>query len=325
MSNFAITASSSVKLAPDGPTTVSVTVQNTGDARVKAAAEIVPLEDTPIEWLRLQGPTEHEFEAGEVHPFTVEVNPDLRSSSGRYPFRIDVFDVSDKEENFAEGPVIGALWEEVEEEKKRKPWLWLIAAAVLVLIAGATYILWPSGSVIMEDLRTLAQNEAVAKLNEAGLKHEIVPHVTQQGNRPGVGTVIEHDPKKGEKASKGSTVTLKVEVAASQVPKMRGWTVDKAFNTLTGRGLGISSRKEVAISRTHVGRIVGSKPKASSWVQKGGDVTLVIGIRFRGQLIEAAVLSAQPAELVISPRINQWFNNGIKPRMVAEPDPENER
>lgn len=127
-----------------------------------------------------------------------------------------------------------------------------------------------AGRQSVPDVTGLQEQEAVQRLQDAGLKTQVrrVPSSRSKG------TVISQSPGAGVVATSGATVTLTVSngVQPVAVPSVVGQQQGAAVNTLTG--LGLKTDLNNVPSAKPAGTVVAQKPAAGKEVAKGSTVSL---------------------------------------------------
>jgi eukaryotic-like serine/threonine-protein kinase len=161
-----------------------------------------------------------------------------------------------------------------EQREGGRWWLWLLA--VLVAAAGLAAVLFFTGRAQQVTVPTVVgadQANAEAKLRQEGFSTDTVEKTSQQP----AGRVIGQDPTGGEKADKGSTVTLTVSSGPEQVavPPVVGLTLQSAQGRLQKAGLE-STQREESSTTVEKGRVISASPSEGQKVDKGSTVNLVV-------------------------------------------------
>jgi beta-lactam-binding protein with PASTA domain/predicted Ser/Thr protein kinase len=161
-------------------------------------------------------------------------------------------------------------------EEHRGWWPWLLAALVVLLVAGAAgaaYLLTRPKQVTVPPVTKLQLNVARDILQNAGFQVAVINVTSQQP----AGIVIGEDPSGGTKADKNSTVSLSVSQGPSNVniPSVIGRSQAGAEATLRRNHLKfrIVRRSSSAFA---VGVATGTDPSAGQSVTPGTQVTLFI-------------------------------------------------
>src|SRR5919197_614661 len=145
-----------------------------------------------------------------------------------------------------------------EQREGGRWWLWLLA--VLVAAAGLAAVLFFTNKAQQVTVPTVVgadQANAEAKLRQEGFSTDTVEKTSQQP----AGRVIGQDPTGGEKADKGSTVTLTVSSGPEQVavPQVVGLTLKSAQGRLQKAGLESTQREENSTDVAK-GRVISASP-----------------------------------------------------------------
>ena len=122
------------------------------------------------------------------------------------------------------------------------------------------------------DLKGLSQNEAIAKLQEAGLTVESVnseDSATQDADH-----VTRTDPKAGSEVEKKSAVTIYISSGNVKVPNVAGKTQAAAKSILNNRGFRVRFQTEPA--EADPGTVSRTDPEAGQVAQRGSTVTVFI-------------------------------------------------
>ncbi len=124
------------------------------------------------------------------------------------------------------------------------------------------------------DVANLKQSDATRILQDAGFKTSVV---NQESDTVNEGLVISTIPNAGTKASKGSTVTVRVSSGKSvTVPSVVGMEKADATSQIEGLGLNVTSQP-VPAPPGDAGKVVNQDPGSGSTVKKGSTVTIYVG------------------------------------------------
>jgi beta-lactam-binding protein with PASTA domain len=129
------------------------------------------------------------------------------------------------------------------------------------------------GSAKVPGTAGLAQDEAVAKLEEAGFKTQVVQANSEQVE---AGLAIHTVPSGGTTATRGSTVVLTVSKGAklAKVPVLVGTQRSVAAQQIRGNGLVPSVEEEE--SPKPAGEVIRQSPSAGSALPRGSGVAIVV-------------------------------------------------
>ena len=128
----------------------------------------------------------------------------------------------------------------------------------------------------MPNLRGLKQADAVAKLQQMGLR---LGSAYETFSDEDSGTVISQDPRSGTRITKGQSVDITVskgqKVKKVTVPNVKGVPSDRAHTMLEGSGLKVGGSTEEASTQA-AGTVVSQSPAAGTEVDSGTAVQLVL-------------------------------------------------
>lgn len=176
-------------------------------------------------------------------------------------------------------------FDQVEVEEPRRPWPWLLAAAllfVIVAVASVGYLASQSGepeaaeaepsvaTLAVPRLVGLSEDEARDKLEESGLKAEIERSFSATYPE---GQVTAQAPTAGAQLKRGATVTLTVSRGRemTDVPDVVGLSSEEAVQALEANGL--KARLFEVPSDEPEGTVVAQSPKDGQ-LAKGATVRL---------------------------------------------------
>ena len=138
---------------------------------------------------------------------------------------------------------------------------------------GLTVSAGPGSAKVPGGLSGMSEQEAVAKLEEAGFEAR-----TESVNSDQVeaGLVIRSDPAGGSTATRGSTVVLTVSKGQklAKVPVLVGTQRSVAVQQIRGRGLSPSVEEEE--SAKPAGEVISQSPSAGSELPRGSAVSIVV-------------------------------------------------
>ena len=167
--------------------------------------------------------------------------------------------------------------QELVEDPDRRSWPWILAVALVVLVAAGALIFAltrPGKRVEVPNVTGIQLKAAVASLQNRGFK--VNPQRVQDDKAPR-DRVLRQDPQPGQRAKEGSTVTLIVSAGAGTgtVPDVSGKPRDEAKALLKARGFRVSFDEE-ASDTVPAGNAVRSVPDAGTSAERGSRVTVFI-------------------------------------------------
>ena len=173
-------------------------------------------------------------------------------------------------------PPLEELYE--EEVAGRRWWLWLLALILLAALALGAYLLYDTnrgpGQATVPNVVGADQAAALTALQRRGFQTRSVSRTSSDQAK---GTVISTDPRAGEKADKGSVVTVVVSggPGTAQIPTVGGLSRSQARARL--RDAGFLIQEDRATSDTvPSGDAIRTRPKSGTTLEKGQTVTLVL-------------------------------------------------
>lgn len=152
---------------------------------------------------------------------------------------------------------------------------------LLLLIGGVAYVLsrgtdgtdgTSDGGVAVPDLVGASSVEEAQKT--AGGDFEVAEGDGVESREP-IGAVVEQDPKSGDHAGKGSTISVNVSKGVS-VPDVEGNGRDEAVQTLEEKGLKVNEKTEES-SADDEGKVTGQDPGGGETVEAGSSVEITVG------------------------------------------------
>jgi eukaryotic-like serine/threonine-protein kinase len=156
----------------------------------------------------------------------------------------------------------------------RRRWRWVILGVLAVaLVALAVWALTRPGHTTVPSVIGQDVDSATATLEDAGF--DVDTDEFQRREPPG--TVIEQDPRAGEQAEDGSTVTLSVSTGpgTATVPDVAGRTARKATRKLDAAGFRVEPEERFS-DDVKAGRAIGTQPDAGTRLEQAQPVTLLI-------------------------------------------------
>jgi serine/threonine-protein kinase len=125
-----------------------------------------------------------------------------------------------------------------------------------------------------------SQDSAKAALQAAGFQVT----TTNQPSTEKAGNVIDQNPKGGNDAPSGSTVTLVIATAqtttnpqTATVPSVKGLPASDAKNALQGAGFTVNATTKNVTNQSKDGTVLSQSPGPNSTADKGSAVTIVVG------------------------------------------------
>jgi eukaryotic-like serine/threonine-protein kinase len=230
---------------------------------------------------------------------------------------------------YADQSVNGAgAVDERDRRDRRNPWLpWLIGLLVLLLVAGAAaaaYFISRPKQVVVPSVTGLQLPVARTILERAAFT---VTSININSPKP-VNIVVSEAPAAGQKADKGSNVTLEVSqgLGNTTIPSVVGLSEHAAKKQLTKAHLVVHTQPQPS-QLVNTGDAIGTDPRSGQTVASGTDVTLFISSGKPTKQVPNVVGQAQPtasAELtaagfnVVS---TQQVSNTIQPGNVISQQP----
>jgi serine/threonine-protein kinase len=159
-------------------------------------------------------------------------------------------------------------------EGGRRRWRWVILGVLaLALVALAVWALTRPGHTTVPSVIGQDVDSATATLEDAGF--DVDTDEFQRREPPG--TVIEQDPRAGEEAEDGSTVTLSVSTGpgTARIPEVAGRTVRQATRKLDAAGFRVEPEERFS-GDVKAGRAIGTQPDAGTRLERDKPVTLLI-------------------------------------------------
>jgi beta-lactam-binding protein with PASTA domain/predicted Ser/Thr protein kinase len=159
---------------------------------------------------------------------------------------------------------------------------------------GLTVSAGPGSAEVPGGLSGLSQEDATAKLKEAGFEAQVEK---VNSDRVETGLVISSDPSGGKTATRGSTVVLTVSKGQklATVPVLVGTQRSVAVQQIRGRGLTPSVEEEE--SAKPAGEVIRQAPSAGSELPRGSTVSIVVSKGVRKAKVPN-VIGAERAEAV---------------------------
>jgi serine/threonine-protein kinase len=159
-----------------------------------------------------------------------------------------------------------------DEGRRRGWWRWaIVAVLVAALVAVGVWALTRPGQVVVPSVIGQSEETAVQALEGAGFEVEVVQ--TQGTGDPG--KVSEQDPRAGEEAAEGSTVTITVVIGpgVAKIPSVEGLPEREAVRKLDKAGFRVKSVARFS-DEVAAGRAIGTDPAEGSELARESTVTL---------------------------------------------------
>ncbi|HEX6117452.1 MAG TPA: PASTA domain-containing protein [Solirubrobacterales bacterium] len=163
------------------------------------------------------------------------------------------------------------------EERRRRRRRWILIGLLAAILAGLLAILlinrFGTEQVSVPAVTGEDVEKAADELEAAGFEVD----VDEFANAARRGTVLEQDPRAGERADEGSTVTLSVSAGPGKgvVPDVVDQPEGEAIAELEDRGFRVRSERETS-SDTDEGDVIRTTPSAGLRAKRGSTVTIFI-------------------------------------------------
>jgi serine/threonine-protein kinase len=203
----------------------------------------------------------------------------------------------------------------------------LIALAVLLLLVVGgllAFLLTRPDTVLVPTVLGKDQVEARTILEDAGF--EVA--VKSEPNDAPKGTVLEQDPRAGERADEGSTVTISVSggLGTVVVPPVTGDRASEARKALKDAGFRVKVRERPS-SVVRAGLAIETQPPAGTELERGRTVTLLVSSGAR--LVDVPPLIGEQQDLAESqlrsagliPDVEQRDSDAPEGEVIAQDPP----
>jgi len=162
----------------------------------------------------------------------------------------------------------------VEEARRSRWWLWLLAALALIALAIGAYLLLAPEKKTVPDVVGNRSAVASQRLQNAGFEVNIE---TVQSDEVPSDRVATQRPQPGEEAEEGSTVTIIVSSGPGMatVPGVAGQKQADAEKAMKDAGFKTDVRKETS-DTVKKGRVISTQPGENTQLEKGRTVVLVV-------------------------------------------------
>lgn len=159
-----------------------------------------------------------------------------------------------------------------------------VLGAILLIVGGAFAVdyMWDRitsesrQSVVLPDVAGLTRTEAVAQLEELGLRVEVTEEPSPDVPRE---TVLRTNPSAGSTLQQNTAVTVTVSSGRelTDVPSLQGMTLDEATEALDEAGLILATEvKQEASDTVEEGSVTTQDPAAGSQISMGSAVTVTV-------------------------------------------------
>jgi beta-lactam-binding protein with PASTA domain/predicted Ser/Thr protein kinase len=161
---------------------------------------------------------------------------------------------------------------EEEERSSRRWWLWLLILLALAAIAFGLYTLLTPEQVKVPNVVGRQAATAAQILQDDGFE---VQQTNIESDDTPRGEVAGQNPRAGQLADEGSTVTINVSAGPGQVPvpTVAGQSREEAEAALREAGLDVTV-EEVFSDTVDKGKVVDTSPVAGTLVERGTSVTM---------------------------------------------------
>jgi eukaryotic-like serine/threonine-protein kinase len=161
-----------------------------------------------------------------------------------------------------------------EQERSRKRRRWIIATVLAALLAAlAIFALTRPDQVNVPSVLDRDVDRAELVLEDAGFEVAVEP-VANPAPRD---TVLEQDPRAGEEADEGSTVTLTVSTGPGEgeIPDVVGLPVREATLELRDAGFQVEEKRQSSDS-VDAGSVISTDPRPGESAKMGSTVTVLV-------------------------------------------------
>ena len=161
-----------------------------------------------------------------------------------------------------------------EEERRKRRRRWIIAGVLAALLAAvAIYALTRPEQVRIPSVLERDVDQAELVLEDAGFEVAVDPVPSTAGRD----TVLEQDPRAGEEAEEGSTVTLTVSTGPGQaeVPDVIGLPLREAVADLRDADFRVEEEQQ-ASDQVDKGDVISTDPRPGEEARVGSAVTVVV-------------------------------------------------
>lgn len=265
----------------------SFAVTNTAGRALAMGARVLPEAPAQEAWFKLGGSAERQLGKDDFDQFDLEVRLPADAAPGTYKFRLLVYSTTAPGEDYTEGPTVAVeipqpdapAKPEPKPDNGKFPW-WIVAVAgVLVLLIGGGILayLLIDGAEPVPDVTTLTLDEAIVKLEQAGLKVAETGVTEEATGQADAGTVIRQAPAAGADQPEDKLVSLTIEQLTVAVPSVIGMKVPAAKTLLNDARLNLANNISYERSSQFAGgAIIAQTPAANQRAIPGHDVTVTV-------------------------------------------------
>jgi eukaryotic-like serine/threonine-protein kinase len=170
-------------------------------------------------------------------------------------------------------PPVEELLEE-DDRKARRWWLWLLILLAVAAIGFGLYQLLKPTDVTVPNVVGQSSASASRELQDAGFE---VQQALVESTKVDRDRVASQDPRAGQTAEEGSTVTINVSAGPGEVavPNVDGLASQEAQDQLSAVGLEPKVEQEFS-DEVKKGRVIESSPAGGTTVERGTTVTLSV-------------------------------------------------
>jgi serine/threonine-protein kinase len=160
----------------------------------------------------------------------------------------------------------------LKKKRKIRPMnMAIIAIAILGLLSGAIFMMGGSlfgSEVVVPDIENMDIKEANAKLNEVGLKMNVIDE--QYDEEVEKDKIISQDPSEGQKVKKGREIKVIISKGAEllKVPNLVGYDINEAEIMLENKGLRLGTTEEIFDERFDEGQVISQNPEAGEKISE---------------------------------------------------------
>jgi beta-lactam-binding protein with PASTA domain len=252
------------------------TVTNASGLQMQARARVMAMDPNARGWFRLAEDPERTYNDGDTTQYTVQIAVPAGAPAGQFSFRLDVVGVENPDEDYTEGPPVQIVVLEALEQRKPFPWWILAVVGGVLLVAGILVVVLLTRGVEIPNVEDMPQALAEKELANLGFEITISREPSRGVDRD---KATRTDPPAGEKAKRGSAITLYLSSGLPQVPvpSVSDTSVPEAEGIMSDAGLEVAANAASSPHETIVeGRVIDADPPAGTLVDEGAEVRLVL-------------------------------------------------